>query len=45
MAEIVAYDLACSEKDIWAGFEIQVRDVSNEKLFSIPVQTAEKVFA
>lgn len=33
MAELVAYDLACSEKNNWAGFEIQVRDVSNEKLF------------
>ena len=45
MAEIVAYDLACSEKDNWAGFEIQVRNVANEILFSFPIEPSEKVFS
>ncbi|MEJ2623117.1 MAG: hypothetical protein P8Z80_00800 [Pseudolabrys sp.] len=45
MAEAVSMDMACSEKDECAGFEIQVRDVKGTLVFSVPVRAAEAVFA
>ena len=44
MAEIVSFDLACSEKDNWGNPEIHVRDSVGQKLFSIPIQSAEAAF-
>jgi hypothetical protein len=44
MAEIVSYDLACSEKDNRDNIEVQVRDTLGQTLFSVPVQAAEAAF-
>lgn len=44
MAEIVSFDLACSEQSD-GNSEIRVCDAGGRKLFSLPVQTAEAAFA
>jgi len=44
MAEIVSFDLACSEQGDGTS-EIQVCDAGGQKLFSVPIQTAEAAFA
>ncbi len=44
MAEIVSFDLACTETDGDAPREIQVRDSAGTNLFSFPVRAQEVVF-
>jgi hypothetical protein len=44
MAEIVSFDLACSEKESSDNSEIQVRDSFGKTLFSVPIQAAEAAF-
>ena len=41
MAEIVSFDLACSENAERKDTSIQVRDALGQTLFSVPVCTAE----
>lgn len=41
MAEIVSFDLACSENTEHKDASIQVRDAFGQTLFSIPVCAAE----
>jgi len=45
MAEIVSFDLACSDADDSVGSEIQVRDPWGALLFAVQVRSAETVFA
>jgi hypothetical protein len=45
VAETLALDLACSESDDWAGAEIQVRNETGEKLYSVSVLSSDAIFA
>ena len=36
-AEMLSLDLSCTQDRDWQGSEVQVRNVSGEKLFALPV--------
>jgi hypothetical protein len=40
MAELIAADLGCSEDNDWVGSQVQVRNVTGEMLFAVPVLVA-----
>jgi hypothetical protein len=44
-AEMFSFDLACAEKAADDDCEIHVRDAAGTKLFTVPVQAPELVFA
>lgn len=45
MAEIVCFDLACSDKDDCGEGNIVVRDAGGAELLSLPVGAPDQVFA
>jgi len=38
LAELIALDIECTDGDDLAGGEIQVRNVSGERLYSVPIR-------
>jgi len=38
MAELIALDIECTESDMPAGAEVQVRNIGGQKLFSVPIR-------
>jgi hypothetical protein len=45
LAELIALDLECSDRNDWAGAEIQVRNVGGDRLFSVPVRSSDLIAA
>jgi hypothetical protein len=43
VAETLALHLACLDSDKWAGAEIQVRNETGEKLYSVPVLSSDSI--
>lgn len=36
-AQVLSMDLSCTDSEDWRGAEVEVRDVSGRRLFSVPV--------
>jgi hypothetical protein len=45
MAELIALDVECTEGDDLARAEVQVRNVSGVRLFSVPIREPERIAA
>jgi hypothetical protein len=45
LAEMIALDIECIDADEVIGREVQVRDISGRRLFSVPIREPEQVAA
>jgi hypothetical protein len=45
LAELIALDLECSDDGERIGWEVQVRNVTGARLFSVPVRQLEQLAA
>ena len=45
LAELIALDLECIDGDELAGAEVQVRNISGDRLFSVPIREPDLIAA
>ena len=45
LAELIALDIECTDGDELAGGEIQVRNISGQQLYSVPIREAKPTAA